>query len=245
MHLRKNIARWTVSFSLLLAACRGEQTAVVLEATSAMPAGALDDVVFQVSGDALDGGAREAVAALSGPGAKTFPLQLVLVSDDARTDVLQVTVQGRKAGTVKARGIPEDGATPIAFVPGRVTVYRFVLRSVDDPATTPIAVPDAGTREERDGPQTPIDADAVALRPPDAGIPINQGGGPGQDCGGSFICRTGLLCVAGRCCVSTCQDECLSGLCGTGGTCAPKPDGTPCHGASDMACKSGRCVKSR
>src|SRR3954467_9000165 len=108
----------------MLASCGAQKTALVLEAVSYLPPGALDDVVFRVNGDGLPGGAREAVAPLTGPGAKNFPLQLALVADDETTGAFAVTVQGRTAGQVTALGIPEDAA-PIAFVPGEVVTRRF------------------------------------------------------------------------------------------------------------------------
>jgi hypothetical protein len=108
----------------------------------------MEVVVFHVSGPGLDGGAREATAPVSGPGARSFPLTLVLVGPDSTmAGPYQVAIEGRRAGQAVAEAVRTDGQAPVAFSPGKVMRYRYALRALggSQAMPQPTMPPDAGT----------------------------------------------------------------------------------------------------
>jgi hypothetical protein len=235
-------------------ACSARQTAIVLEVNKGVAPETLEEVVFRVRRVDIADAGREAVAPVKGPGAKPFPLEVVLVSQPGSTARFDVSIEGRDGGRVMAVAVPAEGEGPgpVTFVANQVIRRRYVLQplgaSHPDGGQTDVADAARGT-SPMDGAAVPASRDAamspgahdaaVDQRPPSPPEP-----GPGEACGGSFgVCRGGLMCVAGRCCVSECKDDCLAGTCSTAGVCEALPNGTPCHGNSGMMCESGRCVK--
>jgi hypothetical protein len=192
-------------FLAVALACDAHQTAIMLEAQSELPAGALDEVVFAVSGPGLDGGSREVVAPLAGPEARAFPLTLVLVRDRSGGGPFTVAIDGRKAGTVTARAVPADGASSVAFVDRQVVRHRFMLRG----AGTPTAVaPDAGL------PPAPA-VDAAPMMPEPPPDPTPPDGCPSVvTCGKETVCR----CPPGCACQLTCMDDKCQVECAGAGT---------------------------
>jgi hypothetical protein len=260
--------------------CASSETAIVLEADpGTLPGDVMDEVVFHVRRLDVPDAVREAVAPLAGPGAKAFPLELVLVAGRGSSARFDVDVVARKGGVVVATGIPARSWTEIGFESGQVVRYRFILRADNagpsgvrgPPAPGPVGMPGVDAALAPDAsPPPPVRPDVDAEAPPDSNPPPPVADaapppnppppdatapppnppppvtppGPGEACGGGVeACRAGLLCVAGRCCVSACTDECLTGTCGEAGRCEPRPNGTPCHGDSRMACQDGACKK--
>jgi hypothetical protein len=193
-----------IAFAL---ACDSHQTAIVLEAHSELSPGAVDEVLFAVSGPGLAGGSRQAVAPLSGPEAREFPLTLVLLQDSGGAGgPFSVAIEGHKAGTLAARAVPTDGSSPVAFVDGQVVRRRFVLRAPDAPSA--------------------VEADAGAPAPPapDAApmMPEPPATTPGPACPPAVTCpKEGTCgCPAGCACQLTCAGEkCQIDCAGAGTTC--------------------------
>jgi hypothetical protein len=180
----------------LALSCDSNQTAIVLEAQSEMPPEALDQVVFRVSGPGLDGGTQEALAPLTGPAARHFPLTLVLVGSGAGSGgPFTVSIEGRKGGTAVAQGVPLDAA-PVAFVPGKVSRHRFVLR--------PLGGADAG---------------AGPMSVPPGARTMPPGCGPGCVCAQSCTKDHPCTCRMGCACQFTCaQNDRCDVDCGDPGT---------------------------
>jgi hypothetical protein len=207
--------------------CESSQTALVLEALSELPADALDEVVFRVSGPGIDGGTREAVAPLVGPDARSFPLTLVLLGSGAATGPFAVAIEGRKEGAVRAQGAAADPA-PITFVPGKVSRRQFVLRGLAGPSAMPPP------------PSPPPDAGAQPMSMPPPDMPPGCGAGcvcaetcaGGRRCGCSMGCDCQFTCEGG----AKCELECT----GAGTTCRANLGGAK---GADVKCSGGAlCV---
>ena len=234
--------RWlAVLATIALEACPSGETAIVLEVQAGPTSGGLDEVLFRVRRVDVPEAEREAVAPLTGPEGKRFPLTLVLVADGPGVATFDVAIEGRHAGVVVAMGVPVSGTTRVEFVRGQVVTHRFVLNPLAPDAPKPDAGPATVT-------ETP------PASGPDGGAPIADAGvegppvvrplaGPGEACGGQSACAAGLVCLGGRCCQSTCADVCLAGTCSATGACVPVQDGAPCHGNSGMTCRRGQCMK--
>jgi hypothetical protein len=232
--------------ALTVAACSSRETAIVLEVSQGAVA-PLEEVRFAIQRVDVAEPVREALVPLSGENAKRFPVRLVLVNDAPGGAAFEVAIEGRQAGVVVANGIPAGGSSHVEFVNGQVVTQRFVLEPLGGPANpdagpataseTPAGSPaDAGVQPFDAAPQGPAPGPPATPPPP---------AGPGQACGGEAArCAGDLVCVAGRCCVTSCQDVCLAGTCSTSGTCVALQNGTPCHGNSKMTCQDGRCVKA-
>jgi alpha-tubulin suppressor-like RCC1 family protein len=70
---------------------------------------------------------------------------------------------------------------------------------------------------------------------------------PGQSCGASSECQSGLFCTNNVCCyASSCSgNACLTGTCGSNGQCTPRANGTSCNDNNACTrtdtCQSGVC----
>ncbi len=69
---------------------------------------------------------------------------------------------------------------------------------------------------------------------------VVDNGCPGTPCGVDGDCVS-THCVNGVCCNTACAGECFT-CSGTGGTCVPRPNGTPCAGGTCDG--SGGCTPS-
>lgn len=232
--------RRAVALLGLLFGCSSSSTALVFEAESELAPGALDEVAFRVTGPGLDGGSGEALAPLSGPEARAFPLTLVLVRDHSGAGgPFSVEVEGRRAGAVVARGVPAEGVTSFAFVDGLVMHHRFLLRAPD--ATTALP-PDAGVPS----PATPAMPDPPACPPP-------------QSCGKETACRCppGCACQFG-CAAEKCQIDCAGAgtscdialgtvrganvHCSEGASCVVRADGDGEKRDAKINCSGAACL---
>jgi hypothetical protein len=105
-------------------ACSPRQTAIVLEVDKGVALETLEDVVFHVRRVDIADPGRQAVASVKGSGAKSFPLELVLVSQPGSKARFDVSIEGRNGGTVMAVGVPAEGPGPVAFVANQVIRRR-------------------------------------------------------------------------------------------------------------------------
>jgi hypothetical protein len=232
----------TLVSALLLLSCGSDQTAIVIEAVSQLPAGALDEVVFRVNGPGFDGGSREANARLDGPGAKTFPLTLVLVQGESPSGPFAVSIDGRKAGAAMAQGIAVDGASSLAFVPHTVVHHRFVLVPLGSPAMLP-----PGTATDGPPPMSlPPDA-GVAVEPDAAPVTPDAAPPPPSSCPTSAVLcgKDRCTCALGCACNFGCGgDKCEVSCLGTGTTCqvdftAAKMANVTCAAGATCVLQSG------
>jgi hypothetical protein len=245
--------------SLLGLACGSDQTALVLEAASELPAGTMDRVLFRVSGPGLDGGAQEAVAPLAGPEARRFPLTLVLVGAAAgAAGPFAVDIEGQRGGAAVAKAVPLDGPAEVAFVPGKVVRHHFVLRPIVVPEATP---PPPQTTPAECGPGCVCAATCgkdQACRCADDEKCAIDCSGPGTTCAvdlgnarsADVSCSSAAQCVvhAGsvdrdvhlRCANADCDVDCRAGdgcqlECTDSARCLLRCGGEGCH----LACKGG------
>jgi len=189
----------------LALACDSDRTAIVLEAVN-QTSDPLEEVVFQVSGPGLSGGAQEASASVSGPQARPFPLTLVLLgASDSDAGPYQVKIVGRRKGHAVAQAVRIDGASPVAFSPGKVLHYRFGLR--------PLASTDTMPPTETPPPMEPPPVmPPPVMPPPDAGPCAVVA----QMCDEKNVCE----CPPGCACQFTCgTDHCMVRCHGGGTTC--------------------------
>jgi hypothetical protein len=132
------IVAWLTALGALASGCQGEATVIVLEAVvEDAPPEPFEEVRFLVSGPGLEAGGRVAVAPLTGPEARTFPLRLVLEPEAPGAGPFEVSVTGWRQGVARATAAG-DGAA-VAFVAGQVVRRRFVFG-----ARTPAPPADGG-----------------------------------------------------------------------------------------------------
>jgi hypothetical protein len=203
------VARRSLNGVLFLAgallACDADRTAIVLEAVNEMPE-PFEEVAFRVSGPGLDGGTREATAPVARPGARSFPVTLVLVgAEGTAAGPYQVVIEARHNGQAIAQAVRTDGQSPVAFIPGKVVHYRYALRD----AAAPTSMPPPMTPP----PMTPPPMTPPPMTPP----PADSGSCPMTDtCSEDHHCE----CAAGCACQLTCgPDHCAVHCDGAGTSC--------------------------
>jgi hypothetical protein len=162
----------------LLVGCSSDETALVLEVERGTRASNPDEVIFRVHRTDIASDPREAVAPLTGPAAKTFPLQLVLVADGGSTATFEVGIEGRQGGVVVATGVPAQASSRIAFVAGQVVTHRFMLNAL--------------------GPSTETDASPPPMTVAPSSSPADAGA---ATCATACMddCQTGVCTAGGTC----------------------------------------------
>jgi hypothetical protein len=223
--------------SLAAGACRPEPTAIVLEVVpGAVDPAALDEVFIEVSGPGIDGGTRQARAALRGPEARSFPLTLALVRALEGVGPFTVRVRAYAAGVLAASAGGED---PVAFMTDKVVTLQLVLRAIgEQPAERPDGGPspsrgpdaslpkaDAKTLPPPPPPDVHTTADADSSPAPGDASSTADGGSPGVLLG-CDVCDQGCVTQAGPL------------------VCLAAPEGTLCGNDKKESCTRCRCLKN-